>query len=79
MEDVYEQFFYLKYVGGWSFIESYNLPVGLRHWFVKRLSKQLDAERDAAEKASKGKSSNSQTLTSKNQPTPPPSLGGYKS
>ena len=53
MEAVYEQFFALKYYGGWSFIEAYNLPVGLRKWFVERLSKQLTDEADAIKKASK--------------------------
>ncbi len=51
MQNVYEQFFFLKYYGGWSFIESYNLPVGLRTWFVERLSKQLEKEKDAMEQA----------------------------
>ena len=27
MEAVYEQFFYLKYHGGWGFLEAYNLPI----------------------------------------------------
>ncbi len=44
MEAVYEQFFLLKHFGGWSFMEAYNLPVGLRDWFVKRLQKQFDDE-----------------------------------
>lgn len=44
MEGVYEQFFYLKYYGGWSLFESYNLPVGLRNWFVKKLTDQLKSE-----------------------------------
>jgi len=69
MEDVYEQFFYLKYSGGWSFTEAYNLPVGLRNWFVRRLSKQLKAESEAIEGASKGSSnSETQTLTQHNSP-----------
>lgn len=56
MENIYEQFFFLKYYGGWSFIEAYNLPVGLRTWFVKRLSDQLEKEKTAMEKAqSKGR------------------------
>ena len=50
MEQVYEQFFLLKYHGGWSFIEAYNLPVGLRHWFVKRLSKQFEDEKEQYDK-----------------------------
>ena len=53
MKDVYEQFFLFKYHGGWSFFEAYNLPVGLRHWFVKRLVKQFEDERKQIEKASK--------------------------
>jgi len=73
MENVYEQFFFLKYSGGWSLSEAYNLPVGLRLWFVNRLMKQLEAEKEAIEKANKGESSgNSQTLTKHNQPRPPP-------
>jgi len=77
MENVYEQFFFLKYSGGWSFIEAYNLPVGLRDWFVKRLVKQLEAEKEAIDKASQsgGQNSSTHTLTSANQPTPPPQIG----
>ena len=59
MEAIYEQFFYLQYTGGWSFIEAYNLPVGLRTWFVKRLSKQIESENQKMEESSKGGSSNS--------------------
>ena len=49
MEAVYEQFFVLKYHGGWSFTEAYNLPIGLREWFVKRLSKQFEEEKKQVE------------------------------
>ena len=49
MAGVYEQFFYLKMHGGWSFIEAYNLPVGLRSWFVSKLIEQLKAEKEALE------------------------------
>ncbi len=69
VENVYEQFFFLKYSGGWSFSEAYNLPIGLREWFVERLAKQLKDEADAIEQASKG-GSNSQTLTPYNNPMP---------
>jgi hypothetical protein len=41
----------MKYYGGWSFIEAYNLPVGLRKWFFERLKKQLEQEQEAMEKA----------------------------
>ena len=51
MEKVYEQFFLLKYYGGWSFIEAYNLPVALRTWFLERLSKQIKDEAEANKKA----------------------------
>jgi len=74
MENIYEQFFFLKYSGGWSFSEAYNLPVGLRKWFVERLLKQLEAEREAIENASKGRGSNSQTLTPHNEPKRPERL-----
>tara|TARA_R110000824_G_scaffold285090_6_gene473322 strand:+ start:759 stop:920 length:162 start_codon:yes stop_codon:yes gene_type:complete len=49
MESVYEQFFALKYHGGWSFIEAYNLPIGLRTWFLKKLVEQIETEREALE------------------------------
>ena len=51
MEAVYEQFFLLKHFGGWSFIEAYNLPIGLRNWFVERLQKQYEDEAKEAKKA----------------------------
>ena len=53
MEQVYEQFFLLKHHGGWSFIEAYNLPVGLRHWFVNRLAKHFEEEKNQIEQAKK--------------------------
>ena len=51
MKEVYEQFFLLKYHGGWSFIEAYNLPVGLRTWFVNRLAKQFEEEKKQYDKS----------------------------
>ena len=51
MESVYEQFFYMKYYGGWSFIEAYNLPIGLRTWFIERLAKQKKEEAEQATKS----------------------------
>ena len=50
METVYEQFFLLKHFGGWSFIEAYNLPIGLRNWFVERMSKQFEKEKEELDK-----------------------------
>ena len=79
MESVYEQFFFMKYSGGWSFSEAYNLPVGLRMWFVERLLEQLQAEKEAIEGASKrGGSSNAQTLTPHNQPKMPTQLASIR-
>ena len=54
IEQVYEQFFLLKYHGGWSFIEAYNLPVKLRRWFMTRLQKQFKDESDQMKKAKSG-------------------------
>ena len=75
MENIYEQFFFLKYSGGWSFSEAYNLPIGLRNWFVKRLLEQLEREQEEMEKASRGGGSNTQTLSAHNAP-PRPGLAG---
>ena len=55
MESVYEQFFLLKHHGGWSFIEVYNLPVGLRLWFLKRMQKQFEEEKKQMEKSNSGR------------------------
>jgi hypothetical protein len=79
IENVYEQFFFLKYSGGWSFSEAYNLPIGLRLWFVERLVKQLQDEQAAINKASGGGSGgNTQTLTRHNQPKAPPNMGNRR-
>ena len=32
-------------------MEAYNLPVGLRTWFMKRLAKQINDEAEANKKA----------------------------
>jgi|TARA_R110000824_G_scaffold11540_7_gene50438 hypothetical protein len=71
MSNVYEQFFFLKYSGGWSFSEAYNLPIGLRKWFVDRLLRQLEEEKKAIDGASSGQSGQTYTLSSKNQPKMP--------
>jgi len=52
MKDVYEQFFFMKYISQWSLAELYNLPIGLRNWFVERTIKQKENENEAIEKAS---------------------------
>ncbi len=43
------------YHGRWDFQQAYNLPVGLRNWFLERLIKQKEKENEAMEKASKPK------------------------
>ena len=50
-EAIYEQFFLLKYHGGWSFFEAYNLPILIRRWFLDRLASQITQEAEAQKKA----------------------------
>ena len=50
---IYEEFFQLKYWGGWSFFEAYNLPVGLRKWFLEKLRKQFEFENEQIENSRK--------------------------
>ena len=50
MEAVYKHMFDLKYYGGFSLFESYNLPIGLRNWYIQLLSEQLKKEAEAMEK-----------------------------
>jgi hypothetical protein len=54
---VYEQLFLLKHHGGWSFFESYNLPVKVRSWFLDRLIEEKKKEAEQYEKASRSKPS----------------------
>ena len=51
MENIYEQFFLLKHHGGWSLFELYNLPVGLRKWFLERMIEEFEKEKKEIEKA----------------------------
>ena len=44
MEHVYDQFFALKYYGGWGFFEAYSLPIGLRTWFLEKLKSHIQLE-----------------------------------
>ena len=59
IKNVYEQFFFLKYHAQWSLQELYNLPVGLRKWFLQRTIKQKEEEHKQHEKAVKEASSRS--------------------
>tara|TARA_R110002074_G_scaffold175698_1_gene339149 strand:+ start:693 stop:833 length:141 start_codon:yes stop_codon:yes gene_type:complete len=40
----------LKYYAGWSFYEAYNLPIQIRRWFVERLRKQMEMEKQEIDK-----------------------------
>ena len=51
IKEIYEQMFFMNYTGNWTITELYNLPVGLRRWFVERTVKQKTEEREAYEKA----------------------------
>jgi hypothetical protein len=53
IQGVYEEFFLLKHHGGWSFTEAYNLPVLIRRWFLNRLIKEFEDQKEAYEKAAK--------------------------
>ena len=44
LKGVYDQLFDLKYFGGWSFFESYNLPIRMRLWFLEKLHEQKTHE-----------------------------------
>jgi len=51
----------MKYYGGWSFTEAYNLPVKVRNWFVNKLTDQLKMEHEEMESmARQSKSSQKQ-------------------
>tara|TARA_R100000005_G_C4901737_1_gene143577 strand:+ start:415 stop:555 length:141 start_codon:yes stop_codon:yes gene_type:complete len=43
----------MKYHGGWSFIECYNLPIKIRRWFLERLVKEIEEEAKQMKKANK--------------------------
>jgi hypothetical protein len=53
IQSVYEEFFLLKHHGGWSFTEAYNLPVLIRRWFLNRLIKEFEDQKEAHEKAAR--------------------------
>lgn len=42
----YEEIFYLMKENNFSFTEAYNLPVGLRKWFVKKTTEYNNPEED---------------------------------
>lgn len=46
---VYKQFHNMRYYGGWSLIEAYNLPIGLRNFNANLIIQTLEKEREEAE------------------------------
>ena len=44
VESVYDEMFNLKYHLGVSIFESYNLPIQIRRWFLRRIQKQFEDE-----------------------------------
>ena len=55
IQHVYEEMFLLKYHGGWSLFELYNLPITLRRWFLQRLNEEIERQNEQIEKAYKSK------------------------
>jgi hypothetical protein len=53
MEQVYEAFFTLKHYGGWSLFELYNLPIGLRTWWLERTIEEYKKEAEAVKNSSR--------------------------
>jgi len=51
IKNIYEQFFYMKYYGGWSLFELYSLPIGLRDWYFKLLASHKEKENEEVKKA----------------------------
>ena len=47
--------FALVFHGKISLIEAYNLPVGLRVWFIKRLQKHFEKEKEQHEQSMKSR------------------------
>jgi len=51
IKSIYEQFFYMKYYGGWSLFELYSLPIGLRNFYFQMLADHKKKEADENQKA----------------------------
>ena len=60
---IYEEFFQMKYWGGWSFFEAYNLPVTIRRWFIRRLVQQKKEEAEQIKEANRKAKSSSKGRT----------------
>ena len=53
MKNIYDVFFSMKLHGGWSFIEAYNLPVGLRDYYFKKLIEHYEKQNKEYDKLRK--------------------------
>ena len=51
IKNIYEQFFYMKYYGGWSMFEMYHMPLGLRNWYIELLASHKKKENEEMKKA----------------------------
>ena len=61
----------MKYHGGWSFYEAYNLPIQVRNWFMRRLQKQFEDEKAEMDKVSEAcKKEHGEDLVPANYPEP---------
>ena len=40
-ESFLDQIFALMYYMGFSYVDAYNIPIWQRHWFIKRINKEL--------------------------------------
>tara|TARA_R100000278_G_C5335748_1_gene116382 strand:+ start:276 stop:446 length:171 start_codon:yes stop_codon:yes gene_type:complete len=52
-EVTYEQIIFLQHHGKFTFTEAYNLPVGLRNWFVDKNIDLIEKRNEAQSKENK--------------------------
>tara|TARA_R100001509_G_C4815251_1_gene197818 strand:- start:409 stop:567 length:159 start_codon:yes stop_codon:yes gene_type:complete len=45
------------YYGHWDFQQAYSLPIGLRNWFIERLIKEKEKEKEASQGTQRPKES----------------------
>lgn len=48
---IHSQMEEMIHYGGWSYIEVYSLPSGLRKWYYKKLADRLNKEAEAIKNA----------------------------
>ena len=47
---VYDSYFLMKFHGGFSLFESYNLPIKIRNYFLMKLTQQIEREAQEIQK-----------------------------